>query len=247
LVPVVNEPAYERTSRTGPDDLDLARTFPGSPQGSITEQIASQATQLIQSTDYLIDLHTGGVISNLAPFSGYTLHSDPEILDLQRRMALALNLPVVWGTSAHLNGRSLSAARDLGVPAIYAEWSGGSGCNQDAVTGYTSGCLSVMAELQMLEISIERKSPLYHIEDDRSESGHLQLHNNAPVSGFFEPNVKLMDLVQTGDPLGTITSVTGDQISTVSANQAGVILGLRTLPYVEQNDWLAVILETEHH
>ncbi|HAH45285.1 MAG TPA: succinylglutamate desuccinylase, partial [Planctomycetaceae bacterium] len=52
----------------------------------------------------------------------YTLHSNPEILDMQRRMALALNLPVVWGTSAHLNGRSLSAARDLGVPAIYAEW-----------------------------------------------------------------------------------------------------------------------------
>ncbi|QDT91443.1 succinylglutamate desuccinylase/aspartoacylase family protein [Gimesia algae] len=247
LVPVVNEPAYERTSRTGPDNLDLARTFPGSPEGTITEQIASQATQLIQSADYLIDLHTGGVISNLAPFSGYTLHSDPAIRDTQRRMALALNLPVAWGTSANLDGRSLSAARDLGVPAIYAEWGGGSGCNQAAVTGYTSGCLSVMTELQMLEYSIERKPVLHHIEDDRSESGHLQLQNNAPETGFFEPAVNLMDLVQAGDPLGTITSVTGDQVTTVSAKQTGVILGLRTLPYVEQNEWLAVILETERH
>ncbi|WP_417392800.1 succinylglutamate desuccinylase/aspartoacylase family protein [Gimesia sp.] len=245
LVPVVNEPAYESISRTGPDNLDLARTFPGSTDGTITEQIASQATQLIQSADYLIDLHTGGVISNLAPFSGYTLHADPEILDMQRRMALALNLPVVWGTSAHLNGRSLSAARDLGVPAIYAEWGGGSGCNPEAVSGYTTGCLSVLEELQMLESSIERKSPLYHIEDERNQSGHLQLHNNALVAGFFEPAVKLMDRVQAGDALGTISSVLGEQSTTVSANQTGLILGLRTLPYVEQNEWLAVILETE--
>lgn len=245
LVPVVNQPAYERLQRCGPDELDLARTFPGSSEGSISQQIAAEATQLIQSADYLIDLHTGGVISKLAPFSGYTLHSDPAILDTQRRMARAFQLPVIWGTSAHLEGRSLSTARDHGVPAIYAEWGGGSGCDPEAVAGYTAGCLSVMSELGLLEHEIESRSILHHIEDDRKESGHLQLQNHAPVSGFFEPAVQLMDQVHIGDPLGIISSVTGDTVTPVTASQPGVVLGLRTLPYVKQDEWLAVILETK--
>ncbi len=246
LVPVLNQPAYERINRCGPDDLDLARTFPGSPEGSISQQIAHEATLLIQSADYLIDLHTGGLISNLAPFSGYTLHPDPTILETQRRMARAFNLPVAWGTSAHLDGRTLSAARDHGVPAIYAEWGGGSGCNLEAVEGYTTGCLSVMSELGMLDLPAEKKPILYHIEDDRKGSGHLQLQNHAPVSGFFEPAVQLMQRVQVGDKLGSICSVTGDDITTVTASQTGIVLGIRTLPYVEKDEWLAVILETDN-
>lgn len=245
LVPVVNQPAYERLNRCGPDELDLARTFPGSPEGSISQQIAAEATQLIQSADYLIDLHTGGVISKLAPFSGYTLHSDPMVLETQRRMARAFNLPVIWGTSAHLEGRSLSAARDHGVPAIYAEWGGGSGSDPEAVAGYVAGCLSVMSELKLLDRDVEPKPILHHIEDDRQESGHLQLQNHAPVAGFFEPAVRLMDQVHGGDQLGTISSVTGDTVTPVTASQTGVVLGLRTLPYVKQDEWLAVILETE--
>ena len=246
LVPVLNQPAYERINRRGPDDLDLARTFPGSPDGSITQQIAHEATLLIQSVDYLVDLHTGGLFTNLAPFSGYTLHPDQSILETQRRMSRAFNLPVSWGTSAHLDGRTLSAARDHGVPAIYAEWGGGSGCNIEAVEGYASGCLSVLSELGMLDISIEQKPIPYQIEDDRKESGHLQLQNHAPVAGFFEPAVQLMQQVKVGDKLGSLCSITGDDVTTVSASQTGVIIGIRTLPYVEKDEWLAVILETEN-
>ena len=39
-IPVVNEPAYWRGQRTAEDQLDLARTCPGNPDGSITERIA---------------------------------------------------------------------------------------------------------------------------------------------------------------------------------------------------------------
>ena len=40
LVPVVNEPAFRRGQRTAEDGLDLARTCPGRPDGSVTERIA---------------------------------------------------------------------------------------------------------------------------------------------------------------------------------------------------------------
>ena len=51
--------------------------------------------------------------------TGFMLpHDDPPRLEAQRRMALAFNLTVIWGTSEELDGRSLSVARDASIPAI---------------------------------------------------------------------------------------------------------------------------------
>src|SRR5689334_20101049 len=47
LVPVVNEAAFARGQRTADDGLDLARTCPGKPDGSITERTAHALSDLI--------------------------------------------------------------------------------------------------------------------------------------------------------------------------------------------------------
>src|SRR5438132_13017751 len=52
LVPVVNEPAFERGQRTADDGLDLARTCPGRPDGSVTERVAHALSELIRAADY---------------------------------------------------------------------------------------------------------------------------------------------------------------------------------------------------
>jgi predicted deacylase len=70
LVPVVNESAYSRGQRVAEDGLDLARTCPGRPDGSITERVAYALTQLIQSADFYIDLHTGGTALSVWPLTG---------------------------------------------------------------------------------------------------------------------------------------------------------------------------------
>jgi predicted deacylase len=60
LVPVVNEAAFLLGQRVADDGLDLARTFPGRADGSITERVAFAASELIRTADAFIDLHTGG-------------------------------------------------------------------------------------------------------------------------------------------------------------------------------------------
>src|SRR5688572_20316888 len=47
LVPVVNEPAYCNKGRTAEDGKDLARTFPGKADGTITERVAHAFAPLI--------------------------------------------------------------------------------------------------------------------------------------------------------------------------------------------------------
>lgn len=243
LVPVANESAFLRGERTGDDGLDLARTCPGKSDGSITEQTAYALSQIIRSADYFIDLHTGGTIMSVTPLTGYKLVPDEAVRQTQRRMAHAFNLPLVWGTDYRLEGRTLSVARDAGVPAIYAEYLGSGMCDPAGVEAYVEGCLNVMSELDM----IDRERPPSRVErtvdDFRESAGHMQIRNPAPITGFFEPQVQLGDNVKAGDPLGTVSDILGDNVATSVSQETGTVIVLRTFSRVHAGDTLAVILE----
>lgn len=244
LVPVANEAAFLHGARTAEDGLDLARTCPGRPDGSITEQTAHALSQIIRSADYYIDLHTGGTVMSVLPLTGYKLMPDEAVRETQRRMARAFNLPLVWGTDYRLEGRTLSVARDAGVPAIYAEYLGSGLCDPAGVEAYVEGCLNVMAELDMLDRE-KPTSRVEHIVDDfRESAGHMQIRNPAPITGFFEPSVQLGATVKAGEPLGTVTDILGDSVFTAPSQESGMVIVLRTFSRVRAGDTLAVVLET---
>ena len=245
FIPAVNEGAYWRGQRTAEDELDLARTCPGRPDGSITERVAHAVSARIGAADFLIDLHSGGTVMQMGPLAGYCLHPDPAVLDTQRRMARALNLPIVWGTSPELNGRTLSIARDAGVPAIYAEWLGGGVCDPAGVEAYVEGCLNVMGELGMLQREQPPSRVQHVVEDDRDESGYVQRNYPAPFPGFFEAEVELGQPVQPGDRLGVVTDHLGERREAVCSTQAGIMLCLRVYPRVHEGDSLGSVLELE--
>ncbi|MDC0935294.1 M14 family metallopeptidase [Pirellulales bacterium] len=243
LVPVVNESAFRRKDRCGEDDLDLARTCPGNQDGSITERTAARLAQLIQQSDYYIDLHTGGTALCVSPLAGYMLHRDEGVLEKQRSMARAFNLPIIWGTSAELEGRSLSVARDANVPAIYCEYLGSAVCHPDGVDDFVEGCLNVMGLLEMTDRAIGPSRVKYSVEDSRTGSGHLQTQNPAPCEGYFLPHVTLGQSVSTGELLGKVFDELGSVGHEVRSDRTGIVLTLRTFPRVDQGEGLAVILE----
>ena len=245
LVPVVNEAAYQRQHRWAEDGLDLARNCPGRPDGSITQRTAHALAQLIDAADYFIDLHTGGTTMCVLPMSGYTLHDDPKILDTQRAMARAFNLPIIWGTYGKLNGRSLSVAREANVPAIYTEYRGSATCDPDGVEAYVDGCLNVMACLKMIDRDQPDTRIEYVVEDERENAGYMQIQNPSPIEGFFEPAVMLGQRVEPGDLIGTVCDVLGDRVETVRAMQAGIILSIKTFSHLNQDDGLAVVLDVD--
>jgi len=243
LVPVVNEAAFEYKHRFADDGLDLARTCPGSADGSVTQRTAHALSKLIRDADFYIDLHTGGTTFSVWPMTGYVLHDDTNILNHQREMAKSFNLPFVWGTYGKLNGRSLSVARDANVPAIYAEYLGGARMDPQGVLDYVDGCLNVMTYLEM----VDRKQPhtrIKHIvEDGRENAGHMQIQNPAPIAGFFDPQVRLGQRIAIGEPIGSICDVLGDQLITIRSKQTGVVLMLKTFCRVDQGEAVAVVVE----
>lgn len=243
LIPIANRSAYARASRTGEDDLDLARTFPGKSTGSITERVAAALKDEIRAADYYIDLHTGGTRLDVLPLVGYMLTKDENVLGWQRRMAEAFNLPIVWGTSAELEGRSLSAARDAGVPAIYAEHGGGGGFRADAVEDYMVGCEQVMVELGMIDAERAPRRVRHRVEDRRNNSGYLQICHPAPADGLFLPQVRLSDRVQVGQPIGLVMNPDDKERHSVLAEQSGLVITLHTFPQVQRGTGLCVVLE----
>ena len=243
LVPVVNEPAFRRGARTAEDGLDLARTCPGRPDGSITERIADALSRLIRSADCYIDLHTGGTQFQIVPLAGYLLHREPGVLDAQRQMAKAFNLPLVWGTTPTLEGRSLSVARDANVPAIYVEHGGGGGCDPAKVEDLVAGCMSVMSHLGILNSPAATLRVRHVVEDDREQSGYLQINHPAPSTGFFAPVVTLGQMIEGGQPLGEVLDPLGDAPVSVAAAHSGIVAVLRSFPSVNKGDSLATVIE----
>ncbi|GDY07350.1 MAG: succinylglutamate desuccinylase [Planctomycetota bacterium] len=244
LVPVVNESAFRLGRRTGEDGKDLARTCPGRADGSLTEQVAFALSQLIRSADFYIDLHTGGTAYTVLPLSGYTLHSDPNVLAAQRRMAQVFGLDVVWGTDPNLNGRSLSVARDANVPAIYCEYLGGGRCDPAGIDAYVCGCRNVMIELGLLNGSPNIPRPPQIVEDHRPGAGHMQINHPSPRDGYFEPTVTLGQRVRVGDLIGTVCDVLGQRVERIESRYTGVVIVLQTFPTVSAGASVAVVMET---
>lgn len=245
LIPIVNEGAYRRASRVGEDGLDLARTCPGNLDGSETEQLAAALSEKIRGADFYIDLHTGGRNLEILPLVGYMLHEDDDVLQWQRQLAEAFNLPIIWGTTPQLEGRSLSVARDARVPAIYAEHGGGGTYRKEVASDYFDGCLNVMNLLGMVRYDATPARVQHRVEDSRIGSGHLQVRHPSPVDGLFIPAVCLAQPINCGELLGETLDVISGERHSVLAECDGIVLMLHASPRVRLGSGLAVILETE--
>ena len=219
------------------------RTCPGRADGSITEQIAFELSRLIRSADYYVDLHTGGTRLMVSPLAGYNLHPEAAVLAIQRRMARAFGLPIIWGTDPNLDGRTLSVARDANVPAIYCEYLGGARCDPNGIEAYVTGCRNVMIELGLLSGQVEFADEPLIVEDHRPGAGHMQINHPSPCDGFFQPAVTLGQRVQTGDLLGAVCDPMGQTVSRIESRYTGVVIVLHTFPTVAKDDGVAVVME----
>lgn len=237
-----NVDAYLAADRGGAaDGQDMARVFPGCPDGTLTERVAHCLTEdFIRRASFLCDLHSAGRTYRMAPMTGYALASG-DLTAVQREAARAFGLPLVWGTAPN-EGRSLSAALALGVPAIYTETTGTGGCLREDVAAYVEGVRRVMIHLRMLEGEAHPPSGQRLVEDPTPESGNLQEHNVTPVSGRFRAAVDVNDCVREGDLLGDVVDLFGKVRFECRAEQCGAVLMIRHVPRVEAGDALAVVV-----
>ncbi|MEZ5936380.1 MAG: N(2)-acetyl-L-2,4-diaminobutanoate deacetylase DoeB [Alphaproteobacteria bacterium] len=71
IVPFFNYPAFRSATRTSPiDQRNLNRSFPGKPDGTVTEKIADYFQRcLVPMADIVLDFHSGGRTLDFVPFA----------------------------------------------------------------------------------------------------------------------------------------------------------------------------------
>jgi predicted deacylase len=219
LVPVLNLLAFDRHSRYLPDRRDLNRCFPGNPSGSLASRMARRIfDEIVQRSDYGIDLHTAAVRRTNFPNVRADL-SDANVA----RIAKA------FGSELIIDGRgpkgSLRREACLaGCPTLVMEggevWKVEPGIVDSAI----KGIVNVLRELEMLEGQpqiTEHQLALTKTKWLRAERG-----------GFLQFHVKPGDGVEQGQAIATNTNWLGVEKSVLYSPFAGVVLGMTTLPAV---------------
>ncbi|HEX4764750.1 MAG TPA: N(2)-acetyl-L-2,4-diaminobutanoate deacetylase DoeB [Lichenihabitans sp.] len=78
VVPALNYPAFRAGTRTSPIDKgNLNRSFPGRPDGTVTQKIADYVTRhLLPLADVVLDFHSGGRTLDFLPYAA--AHALPD-------------------------------------------------------------------------------------------------------------------------------------------------------------------------
>ena len=242
MIAVCNMPAYEAGIRSSPiDGLNLARVFPGDPEGTITQRIAYWlAHRLIQPADCFIDFHSGNEDFDIPTLVGY-LHGEDALGRQAQAAARAFGAPVLWGHPPPVPpGRSVSAANSFGVPWLYTETPGGGRSTPEDVTCYVEGAINVMKHLEMLPGEPQPRPVTHHLIGD----GNLDVVISAPAAGFFKSEVDLLEEVRAGQRLGTIRDFFGQTKAEVVTQRNGRVILLRKRPRVEVGAGLAQVTGT---
>ena len=162
-------------------------------------------------------------------------------------MALAVNLPIVWGTDYKPDGRTLSIARDAEVPAIYLEYGGGTGVRTKVADTYKNGFVNMLKSLGMIagpivEQPIEER---FWVEDGRADSGYLQGKMPSPADGIFVAEVNVGEMVSKGQLWGRVVDPLAGASVDVFADISGAAFLQRVLVKVKKGDALGGILPIE--
>jgi len=230
-VPIVNVFGFVNESRYLPDRRDLNRSFPGSPRGSLTGQLAYLfMTHVVERCQYGVDFHTGSDHrTNLAQLRVDL--SDPEV----ERLAKAFAAPVTVD-AAFRDGSLRSACRAIGIPLIVFEGGEAHRFNAGAIRSGVEGTLRVFAELGM--ISGPEVPPMGETVIVRHS--HWE---RARRSGIVRIDVFPGQAVERGEVLGIIGDALGTRHSAVRASRTGIVLGYTRNPLVSQGDALVHIAD----
>ena len=236
MVPVCNMAAYATATRNSPvDGLNLARVFPGSETGTLTQRIAYWLTsKFISAADFFIDLHSAGVVGDIPTLAGY-IHSDDDVGRRSLAAARVFGAPVLWGHPPPIPpGRSITAALELGVPCLYTEAAGAGRARPQDVNCFTRGVLNVMQHLNMLAGEPAAAPTPQHLLGD----GNMDEVMSAPMAGYFRPRVALLQEVQSGQLVGTIHDPLGAVLAALHAEKDGIVIMRRGVHRVHSGDGL---------
>lgn len=220
FVPALNVTAFQAGTRRSPWEYygtgDLNRAFPGSPDGTYTEQLAHRIHDLVKGTaTHLLDFHTGA-----HPETRWALYPDGlgAATEVSREMARAFGFRdiVAWRASFLQQALYAVLAAD-GVPGVVVEAGGaGTAFTAEVVRGGVNGIFNVLKSLRMLP-GAPAPGPEY-----REMRRFVWLRGR--TGGVFTPRVAPGQRVSEGQTIASVTSIVGEPVEDITTPVNGIIL-----------------------
>ncbi|MFO7909740.1 MAG: N(2)-acetyl-L-2,4-diaminobutanoate deacetylase DoeB [Halomonas sp.] len=244
IVPCMNTPAVMAGKRTsGLDGGNLNRSFPGNPDGGVTEQIADYFTRvLVPMSDVVLDLHSGGRTLDILPFGASHVLDDKGQQQAALEGAKAFGAPYAM-VMFELDAEKLfdTACERQGKVFVATELGGGGTSTPDSMAITERGVRNFLIHFGLTQGEVEMPSGGQRYLDMPDASCYVQCQH----SGVLELLVALGDSVTRGQPIARVYDMTrsGSAPVTYHAERDGVLMARRAPALINMGDTLAVIAD----
>lgn len=244
IVPMMNTPAALAGRRTSPmDGGNLNRSFPGDPDGNVTEQIADYFTRtLVPMVDAVLDLHSGGRTLDIIPFAASHALENKE----QQRQALAgaktFGAPIAM-LMFELDAERLfdTAVERQGKIFVATELGGGGTTTPERMVIAERGVRNFLVHFGLIDGQLDASGEPQVYVDMPDASCYLQSEH----SGLLELTLALGDRVEEGQIIARVYDMTRTGADPVEyrAGRSGLLVARRFPAQVNMGDTIAVIAE----
>lgn len=239
IVPAMNYPALRAGTRTSPIDKgNMNRSFPGAPDGTVTQKIADFfQRELLPRADIVLDFHSGGRTLDFLPFcAGHVL---PNKAQETATFAAVEAFGAPWSmkmTEIDAVGMYDTAAETMGKVFVTTELGGGGTSRAETVRIARRGAADLLRHAGILAGTIEPRPTRWL---DMPEGCFAF----AEEDGMIETTVDLGEPVGVGDVLARIWPVgrTGLAPTEIRAGIGGLLVARHFPGLVKAGDCAAVI------
>ncbi|MFU2489952.1 N(2)-acetyl-L-2,4-diaminobutanoate deacetylase DoeB [Thauera sp. WH-1] len=242
IVPFMNYPAFRAGTRTSPIDRgNLNRTFPGKPDGTVTEKIADYVQRhLLPRADFVLDIHSGGRTLDFLPFAAIHVLDDKAQQARCSAAMQAFNAPYSM-TLLELDAVGMfdTAAEAAGKVFVSTELGGGGSATARSVAVADRGVRQFLIHCGICRGELEQR-PTVRLDMPDGDCYVTSLHD-----GLLEMCRDLGDTVKKGELIARVHDVrrTGTAPVDYHARRDGLLAARHFPGLIGCGDTLAVVAE----
>lgn len=242
IVPFMNTPAFHAGKRTSPIDAgNLNRSFPGRPDGTVTQKIADYFQRtLLPMADVVLDIHSGGRTLDFLPFAACHVLPDKAQQAASEALMRAFAAPYAMRMlELDAVGMYDSAAEEQGKLFVTTELGGGGSSSARTVAIARRGVRNLLVQAGILRGEVE---PANSVMLDMPDGDCFVASEH---SGLLEMCRDLGERVERGEVLARVHDVlrTGATPVEYRAKRSGILAARHFPGLVQSGDTLAVVAE----
>ncbi|MGC4023788.1 MAG: N(2)-acetyl-L-2,4-diaminobutanoate deacetylase DoeB [Mesorhizobium sp.] len=239
IIPAMNYPAFRAGTRTSPIDKgNMNRTFPGAPDGTVTQKIADFfQRELLPRADIVLDFHSGGKTLDFVPFCAGHILPDKQKEAGTFAAVKAFGAPYSMRmTEIDAVGMYDTAAEEMGKIFVTTELGGGGTSRAETVRIARRGVSNVLKHVGIIGGAIDATSTQWL---DMPEGCFSFAEND----GMVETIMDLGEPVSAGNVIARIwpTDRTGLAPVEIVARISGILAARHFPGLIKAGDCAAVV------